>query len=753
MFNLKTKWGVLPALVLLGIAMSALADVPRIINYQGRLTDTEGNPVSDGSYYIKFVIYRSESGVDSLWSSGFQAVTVVDGLFSYALGSNVSFPAGIFGPGITPFLGITIGTDAEINPRTAFTSSAFAWHSNSADTATFASDVGDGSITDAKLAMGAVTQDKIDIDAVNSAHIQNGTILLQDIEQNGAVANQIIKWDGSAWVTAEDIGGDGDITEVTAGDGLAGGGESGAVTLSVEPDGITSIHIGDDAVGTSEIMDGSILLHDMNQNGAGANQVIKWDGSAWVTADDIGGDGDITEVTAGDGLAGGGESGAVALSVEPDGITSSHIGSDAVGTSEIMDGSILLQDIDQNGATVNQVIKWDGSAWVTAEDIGGDGDITGVTAGGGLIGGGTSGHVTLAVGPGSITSTHIATDAVGTSEIEDGSITTSDIMDGSITGGDITDGTIVDADISSLTSIATSKIYGTAMNLVSNQTVTGTKFFNGGSFYVGDSIMYANTSGVIFGTRSYTPTSDYVLNVVRDFDATGNRRGINVDVENDGGHVYGVCSVVESGSDYYAYGGYFSAAGSVDYRRGVYGTCGISNGDYGASFYGNVEITGVYSKAAGGFKIDHPQDPGNMYLRHADVSSPEMKNVYDGVAVLDANGEATVELPSYFESLNESFRYQLTPIGASMPDLFIAQKIDGNRFMISGGKPLMEVSWQVTGVRKDAFAKSEPVQVEVVKNADEQGLYQNPEIYGYGIEKAVDYKYQMNAEEGRQTQE
>jgi hypothetical protein len=40
-----------------------------------------------------------------------------------------------------------------------------------------------------------------------------------------------------------------------------------------------------------------------------------------------------------------------------------------------------------------------------------------------------------------------------------------------------------------------------------------------------------------------------------------------------------------------------------------------------------------------------------------------MKNLYDGVVRLDGNGEAAVELPQWFDALNQEFRYQLTAIG------------------------------------------------------------------------------------------
>ena len=52
-----------------------------------------------------------------------------------------------------------------------------------------------------------------------------------------------------------------------------------------------------------------------------------------------------------------------------------------------------------------------------------------------------------------------------------------------------------------------------------------------------------------------------------------------------------------------------------------------------------------------------------------------MKNVYDGLVVLDNKGKAEIELPNWFGILNKDFRYQLTAIGAPGPNLYIAEKI------------------------------------------------------------------------------
>jgi hypothetical protein len=140
-------------------------------------------------------------------------------------------------------------------------------------------------------------------------------------------------------------------------------------------------------------------------------------------------------------------------------------------------------------------------------------------------------------------------------------------------------------------------------------------------------------------------------------------------------------------------------------------------------FEGNVEVNGTLTKSGGSFRIDHPLDPANKYLYHSFVESPDMKNIYDGVVILGDNGEAVVELPDWFESLNKDFRYQLTAIGAAAPNLHVAQEVKCNRLKIAGGNAGMKVSWSVTGIRKDAWANEHRIPVEEEKPAKARGHY------------------------------
>ena len=187
---------------------------------------------------------------------------------------------------------------------------------------------------------------------------------------------------------------------------------------------------------------------------------------------------------------------------------------------------------------------------------------------------------------------------------------------------------------------------------------------------------------------------------------------------------------------------------------GVYGIASETTGEnigvkgesaspigYAGYFVGNVNVTGNLTKGGGAFKIDHPLDPENKTLSHSFVESPEMMNIYNGIVTLGKGGSAEVTLPDWFDALNREFRYQLTCIGGFAP-VYVAKKVNGNRFKIAGGKPGMEVSWQLTGVRKDAYAEAHRIQVEEMKPVAERGSYLHPEAFGKSVENNVRQAYE-----------
>jgi hypothetical protein len=231
----------------------------------------------------------------------------------------------------------------------------------------------------------------------------------------------------------------------------------------------------------------------------------------------------------------------------------------------------------------------------------------------------------------------------------------------------------------------------------------------------------ANTSGVL-GTGSVTWTGDPFF-FAADVGVKGKAsRGI-----------------IGWGTSFGVAGIFIKADGTAggEATLGASDTLGLNvSGD--GNVTGNFSIGGTLSKGAGTFKIDHPLDPENKILYHSFVESPDMMNIYNGVVQLDANGEATVQLPTYFEALNQDFRYQLTAMGRPQPNLYIADEVNYNMFRISGGRPNGKVSWTVTGIRHDVFANAHRVIPEVTKPEAERGYYLHPVERGEPLTKSIE---------------
>ncbi|UCC45507.1 MAG: hypothetical protein JSU65_06200 [Candidatus Zixiibacteriota bacterium] len=100
---------------------TAVAQDTLLISYQGRLTDDGGGPVT-GTPPVTFAIYAESTGAGpALWQESYPSVEVSDGLFNVILGSQAALPDTVFN-GEDRYLGITVGGDPEILPRTILTS-------------------------------------------------------------------------------------------------------------------------------------------------------------------------------------------------------------------------------------------------------------------------------------------------------------------------------------------------------------------------------------------------------------------------------------------------------------------------------------------------------------------------------------------------------------------------------------------------------------------------------------------------------
>lgn len=171
-------------------------------------------------------------------------------------------------------------------------------------------------------------------------------------------------------------------------------------------------------------------------------------------------------------------------------------------------------------------------------------------------------------------------------------------------------------------------------------------------------------------------------------------------------------------------------------RAGVVGIgklAGSFSGTVGVA--GNLAVSGVKA-----FHIDHPLDPANKYLNHAAVESNEVLNVYSGNITTDLGGMASVVMSNYFSALNGDCRYQLTVVG-QFAQAIVFREIENNTFVIKTDRPSVKVSWQVTGVRQDAWMKNHPLQIEEDKPERERGYYLHPELFGQPKEKDLFWLY------------
>jgi hypothetical protein len=368
------------------------------------------------------------------------------------------------------------------------------------------------------------------------------------------------------------------------------------------------------------------------------------------------------------------------------------------------------------------------------------GSITNVKAGTDLLGGGTSGVVTL-----NVDTTKVP--QLGSAN----TFTTNQKVNGTLTATSFAGN---GASVTNVNAVTLGGFSASSFALLAGaNTFTADNTFNGFVSTTNPlSASSADSSGAAIYANGFTAGSGsnlYGTDGIDSFGGSGDTSsgfatgGTGVVGEGGGGFnggsgIYGLgggggpCCIGSVDGD----GGFFEG-GSNSFNAGD-GVYVLTGSGYAGNFQGSINVTNTIFAGVKDFRIDHPLDPANKYLTHSSIESSEMVNIYSGNVTTDAQGEATVSLPDWFEVLNTDFRYQLTVIG-QFAQAIIGQKIANHQFTIRTNAPNVEVSWQVTGVRQDAFAKANPLIVEQEKEPRLKGFYIHPEYYGAPPEKQIEW--------------
>ena len=708
--------------------------VPTLVSFSGVLANSNGKPLTSITG-VTFFLYAEQEGGTPLWLETQNVQPDKNGNYSVMLGSTTSqgLPSSLFVSGQARWLEVQAqGQDPQ--PRIMLLSVPYALKAGDAQT------------------LGGKPASAFAAASAGNSAGPNGVV--NNAITGGGTTDYV-----PLWLSKSKLGSS-KIFQDKTGD-LGVGTTTPAANLDVN--------------GTSDIRDTLTLFPNgsaptLSVSGT-AFEVSNTGTVTFVSGQTFPGTGTITGVTAGSGLSGGGSSGKVTLSVPSAGITNAMLAKSSLtvnpGGGMTGGGKISLggsATLGLENCSANQVLEFISGAWTCA--TAGTGTITGVTAGTDLTGGGSSGNVTLNVNTTALNSTYAQLGAAntftGTQTINNTVTVTAAGTTLTASGGSTGvsgSGTVagLQGSSSSGTGVYGSTASATAAGVYGNNS-SGYGVYGSGNYgVVGLSTICCGTGGSFtgFSGSGYVGTAGVAAFGGAGDEGIGGGDGVDAyGGNNNSGGGNGVTGQGGGGALDYGADGVFKGGSSAGlYGDGVDGNAGSG---YAGNFTGDVNVTGTLTAGTKHFKIDHPLDPANKYLVHASVESSEMMNIYTGNLITDAQGYATVQLPEWFEALNTDFRYQLTVIG-QFAQAIVARKIENHQFQIRTSAPNVELSWQVTGVRQDAYAKAHPLVVEEEKEARLKGFYIHPELYGAPPEKQIEWarhpQMMKKMQQVRQTQQ
>jgi len=753
--------------------------VPPLVKFSGVLTDVNSKALT-GTVGVTFSLYNEAQGGSALWVETQNVTPDKAGHYSVMLGSTTTegIPASLFANGEARWLGVQAQGQTE-QPRTLLMSVPYALKALDAETIggkpassfMLAPLAGGTSAAPGKLPPGTITgsgtADFVPI-FTGTTTIGNSKIFqtvggdvgigtttpaaVLDVKGTGDVRDTLTLFPKSThnalsvhgtafavgdtgkvtFITGQTFPGTGTVTSVGSGAGLTGGPITGSGSLSIASGGVSNAMLQNSSITLNANSAGGVTTpgamtlgstYTIGLKACSANQVLEYSGSAWscVTL----ATGTITGVTAGTDLTGGGTSGTVTLNLDTTKVPQ-------LATNNNFTGSQTVTLSSNNAIVASTAGSGKVGLWgVATATSGGSYGVYGTTqdASGAAVFGSNQATSGGANGVYGTTSDGLGSGVVGNNPSGGngvyGQSSAGSGVYGQSSGGYGVAGVSNGGDGVYGQSNAS---YGVVGNAEDASGVLGLSDS-------GDGVDGASASG--YGMYGNSSSSDGVLG-----------EGVN-GVVGRATTGYGIYGSSSDGDGVYGIGPTFGVLGQSSSTSGSGG--GFSNsttgdalftynqsGGYAAFLEGNVDVDGNLSKAGGSFKIDHPLDPANKYLYHSFVESPDMKNIYDGVATLNANGEATIEMPEWFGVLNRDFRYQLTCIGGFAP-VYIADELANNQFKIGGGRAGMRISWQITGIRQDAWANAHRIPVEQEKEAKLKGFYLHPELYGAPAEKQIQW--------------
>lgn len=265
-------------------ASVALAQIPQTISYQGVLRDAGGSLVN-GAHTLRFRLYDAPGATSPIWEETHTSINVQAGIFNVILGGastptplNLAFDKKYY-------IGITVDAGSELTPRVEFTSAPYSLNTRAIiDGGVVTSSIADGAVTNAKLADSAITGAKL----ANGAAVRSVNGMSDDVVIRAGSNITITPSGDTLTIASTASGGPGNISRISVGPGLTGGGDSGNVVVRIGTEAVTNTMLGFHAVTESKIADNSIItrtiadaavtLPKININGALPGQAISYFG-------------------------------------------------------------------------------------------------------------------------------------------------------------------------------------------------------------------------------------------------------------------------------------------------------------------------------------------------------------------------------------------------------------------------------------------------------------------------------------------